>query len=117
MVQQLLCERFGVYDNVFYIAQLLKNFGCSYEKAAVVSDHLKEEKRQAWRTTTWPQRLRRAKERKALLLFGDEASCPPWGPLTYPWARRGQQPQVKTSGKRKGDKVFGLIEYFTGRLF
>jgi transposase len=32
-------------------------------------------------------------------------------------ARRGQQPQVKTSGKRKGYKVLGLIEYFTGRLF
>ena len=25
--------------------------------------------------------------------------------------------QVKTSGKRKGYKVFGLIEYFTGRFF
>ena len=24
---------------------------------------------------------------------------------------------VKTSGKRKGDKVFGLIEYFTGRFW
>ena len=32
-------------------------------------------------------------------------------------ARRSQQPKVKTSGKRKGDKVFGLIEYFTGRFF
>jgi transposase len=29
----------------------------------------------------------------------------------------GQQPQVKTSGKRKGYKVFGLIEYFTGQFF
>jgi DDE superfamily endonuclease len=61
--------------------------------------------------------LRLAKERKALLLFGDEASFPPWGTLTYTGARRGPQPKVKTSGKRKGDKVFGLIEYFTGRLF
>ena len=57
------------------------------------------------------------KERKALLLFGDEASFPQWGTLTYTWARRGQQPKVKTSGKRKGYKVFGLIEYFTGRFF
>ena len=39
------------------------------------------------------------------------------GQLTYTWARRGQQPKVKTSGKRKGYKVFGLIEYFTGRFF
>lgn len=117
MVQQMIFERFGVYYNVFYIAQLLKNLGFSYQKAAFVSDHLHEKKRQEWRTTTWPQILRRAKERKALLLFGEEASFPQWGTLTYTWARRGQQPQVKTSGKRKGYKVFGLIESFTGRLF
>ena len=117
MVQQMIVERFGVYYNVFYIAQWLKNLGFSYQKAAVVSDHLDAQKRQVWRSTTWPQILRRAQERKALLLFGDEASCPPWGPLPYTWARRGQQPQVKTAGKRKGYKVFGLIESFTGRLF
>ena len=117
MIQQLIYDRFGVFYNVFYIAQLLKNLGFSYQKAAFVSDHLDEDKRQVWRTTTWPQILRRAKERKALLLFGDEASFPQWGTLTYTWARRGQQPQVKTSGKRKGYKVFGLIDYFTGYFF
>jgi transposase len=117
MIQQLIFERFGVAYNVFYIAQLLKNLGFSYQKAAFVSDHLNEHKRQEWRTTTWPHILRLAKARQALLLFGDEASFPQWGTLTYTWARRGQQPKVKTSGKRKGYKVFGLIEYFTGRLF
>jgi transposase len=117
MIQQLIYARFGVYYNVFYIAQLLKNLGFSYQKAAFVSDHLDERKRQEWRTTTWPQILRRAQERQALLLFGDEASFPQWGTLTYTWARRGRQPKVKTSGKRKGYKVFGLIDYFTGRLF
>jgi transposase len=117
MIQQMIYDRFGILYNVFYIAQLLKNLGFSYQKAAFVSAHLDEGKRQAWRTTTWPQILRLAKERKALLLFGDEASFPQWGTLTYTWARRGQQPKVKTSGKRKGYKVFGLIEYFTGRFF
>ena len=55
----------------------------------------------------WPQILRLAQERKVLLLFGDEASFPQWSTLTYTWARRGQQPKVKTAGKRKGYKVFG----------
>jgi transposase len=116
-IQQLIYDRFGVFYNVFYIAQLLKNLGFSYQKAAFVSDHLDEGQRHTWRTTTWPQLLRRAKERKALLLFGDEASFPQWGTLSYTWARRGQQPHVKTAGKRKGYKVFGLMEYFTGRFF
>jgi transposase len=52
-----------------------------------------------------------------LLLFGDEASFAQWGSLGYTWALRGQQPVVKTGGKRKGYKVFGLIDSFTGRLF
>ena len=117
MIQQLIYDRFGVFYNVFYIAQLLKNLGFSFQKAAFVSDHLDEANRQAWRTATWPHILRRAKARKALLLFGDEASFPQWGTLTYTWARRGQQPKVKTCGKRKGYKVFGLIAYFTGHFF
>lgn len=117
MIQQLIYERFGAYYNVFYIAQLLKNLGFSYQKAAFVSDHLDANKRQEWRTTTWPQMLRKAQAQQALLLFGDEASFPQWGTLTSTWARRGQQPRVKTSGKRKGYKVFGLIDYFTGCFF
>lgn len=117
LIQHLIKERFSVSYNVFYIAQLLKNLGFSYQKAAFVSDHLDEIARQRWRQHTWPQILQVARERKALLLFGDEASFPQWGTLTYTWARRGQQPVVKTSGKRKGWKVFGLIDYFTGRFF
>jgi len=117
MIQQLIDDRFGVFYNIFYIAQLLKNLGFSYQKAAFVSDHLNEAKRQEWCTTTWPQILRWAKAPHALLLFGDEASFPQWGTRSYTWARRGHQPMVKTSGKRKGDKVFGVIEYFTGRFW
>jgi hypothetical protein len=52
-----------------------------------------------------------------LLLFGDAASFAQWGSLGYTWAKRGVQPLIKTGGKRKGDKVFGLIDYFTGRVF
>lgn len=96
---------------------MLKNLGFSSQKAAFVSDHLDEDTRHAWCPTTWPQVVRLAKARQALRLFGDAASCPQWGTLPYTWARRGQQPQVKTSGKRKGYTVFGLIESCTGRFF
>jgi hypothetical protein len=95
---------------------LLKNLGLSLQKAAVVSDPLEEAQRQAWRTTPGPPLLRRAKAPQALRLFGDEASFPQWGTLTYTWARRGQQPKLKTCGKRKGSKVFGLLDYFTGQF-
>lgn len=117
MIQELIYDRFEVSYSVFYISQLLKNMGFSYQKARFVSDHLDEQARERWLKETWPEILALAKKKKAYLLFGDEASFPQWGTLSYTWARKGQQPTVKTSGKRKGYKVFGLIDYFTGRFF
>jgi transposase len=117
MIQDLIQRHFGVVYHPHYIATLLKNMGFSYQKARFVSDHLSEAKRLAWRQTRWPKILCQAKQRKALLLFGDEASFAQWGSLSYTWAPKGQQPEVPTSGKRKAYKVFGLIDYFSGRFF
>jgi transposase len=36
--------------------------------------------------------------------------------MRYAWAQRGHRQMVRTSCKRKGDKVFSVIEYFTGRF-
>lgn len=116
-IQQLIDARCGVYDHGFSMAPLLQHCGCSDPKAAFVSDHLNEAQRPEWRPQTWPQIVRLAHARHALLLCGDEASVPPWGTLTSTWARRSQPPQVKTAGKRKGSTVCGLMESFTGRLF
>jgi transposase len=117
MIQDLISRRFGVSYHPHYLATLLHNLGFSYQKARFVSDHLNETKRLEWRRVKWPAILRQARQRKALLLFGDEASFAQWGSLSYTWAPKGEQPEVRTSGKRKGYKVFGLIDYFSGRFF
>ncbi len=117
MIQFLIYEKFGVEYSVHYICQLLKNMGFSYQKAKFVADHKDPEKREEWLQTKWPEILKLAEQKNAFILFGDEASFPQWGSLTYTWAKKGQQPVVKTSGKRKGYKVFGLIDYFSGRFF
>jgi transposase len=117
MIQDLIERRFGVTYQPHYIATLLGNLGFSYQKARFVSDHLNEAKRLAWRQREWPRIVQQARQRKALLLFGDEASFAQWGSLSYTWAPKGQPPKVPTSGKRKGYKVFGLIDYFSGRFF
>jgi len=117
MIQDLIQRHFGVEYHPHYICTLLHNLGFSYQKARFVSDHLSEAKRLEWRQTRWPRILQQARQRKALLLFGDEASFAQWGSLSYTWAPKGQQPEVPTSGKRKSYKVFGLIDYFSGRFF
>jgi transposase len=117
IVQDLIAREFAVLYSVPYVAELLHNLGFSYQKARFVSDHLDEARREYWRTVAWPAILREARRQGALLLFGDEASFAQWGSLGYTWALRGEQPLVPTCGKRKGYKVFGLIDYFSGRLF
>lgn len=117
LIQDLIWREFGQLYNVHYLSDLLGALGFSYQKARYISDHLDEEARAHWLSVSWPTIVADARRRKALLLFGDEASFAQWGSLGYTWARRGQQPEVKTTGKRKGYKVWGLIDYFTGRLF
>jgi len=115
--QDLIQSRFGVAYHPHYLATLLHNLGFSSQKARLVSDHLKEAKRLEWRRTKWPKLVHHARQRKALLRCGDEASCAQWGSLSSTWAPTGAQPAVPTSGKRKGYKVFGRIDSFSGRFF
>ena len=117
LIRVLIWREFGVLYNRHYVCTLLHNLGFSFQKACFVSDHLDATKRLVWLQDKWPTIVRAAKRCKGLILFEDEASFAQWGSLSYTWARRGHQPEVPTSGKRKGYKVFGAIAYFSGRLF
>src|SRR5215471_7574374 len=117
LIRVLIWREFGVLYNRQYVCTLLHNLGFSFQKARFVSDHLDTVKRLVWLEQKWPRILRAAKRRRGWILFEDEASFAQWGSLSYTWARRGQQPEVPTSGKRTGYKVFGAIAYFSGHLF
>jgi len=117
LVQDLIWREFEVLYNAHYVCALLKTLGFSYQKARFVSDHLDEAKRLVWMKQTFPDLKRQAQESNAYLLFGDEVSFAQWGSLGYTWAVSGQQPTIQTSGKRKGYKVFGLIDLFSGCFF
>ena len=116
LIQDLIYQKFHVLYNRFYVCELLRNLGFSFQKARFVSDHLDEAARQLWMQKEFPKILKQTQQMKASLFFGDEARFALWGSLSYTWARKGQQPQVKTTGLRKGYKVFGAIEFFSGRL-
>jgi transposase len=117
LVAALIEREFGVRYAIGYLPALLRSLGFSYQKARFVSDHLNEAVRRTWLTETWPASVATAQAQGALLLFGDEASFAQWGSLGYTWAWRGQQPTVLTTGRRKGYKVWGLVEWFSGQVF
>jgi transposase len=116
LLRGLIWREFGVLSNCQDVCTLLHHLGFSFQKARFLSDHLDAAKRLAWLQDQWPAILRAAKRCQGLILFEDEASFAQWGSLRDTWARRGRQPDVPTSGKRKGDKGFGAIESFSGRL-
>lgn len=119
LIKELIEDRFGVCYSVYYIPELMNTLGYSYQRARFVSDHIADvsEAQAEWMTQTWPEIEALAQKQDAMILFGDEASFAQWGSLSYTWSRKGQQPTVKTSGKRKAYKVFGLIDYLSGAFF
>jgi transposase len=114
MIAEVILREFNVTYNPRYLCSLLKKIGLSYQKAAFVSDHLDEEKRKHWVEVTWPAILKQAQEKNAVILFCDEVSFAQWGSLSRTWAPKGKQPKIKTTGIRKGLKMFGAIEFFDG---
>lgn len=114
MIAVLIEREFGVTYNPRYVCRLLHQIGITYQKAAFVSDKLDDDdhqqKRKKWDKVTWPSILKRARKLHAVILFGDEVSFAQWGSLCRTWAPRAKQPKIATCGKRKGMKVFGVIE-------
>ncbi len=114
MIADIIWLKFGVRYNLNYLSSLLKKLGFSYQKARFISDRHNEEKyeqaRKDWLEITLPAIIKKAKAENSVVLFGDEVSFAMWGSLSRTWAPIGQQPTVKTTGIRKGLKMFGTIE-------
>lgn len=121
MIAELIWRRWGIRYNPRYLSRLLKTLGLSYQKACFVSDKCDEEAyehaRREWVKKTWPALVQRARATGAVILFTDEVSFALWGSLGRTWAPRGHQPRVKTSGKRKGLKLFGAIDFHSGAFY
>jgi len=117
MIADLITHRFGVDYAPRYVCYLLGRLGLSFQRGRFTSDHLNDEAALLWLEETWPTILRQAKEKKAVILFGDEASFAQWGSIGYTWGLKGVQPTVKTSGIRKAYRVFGLLDCFGGTLY
>jgi len=75
MIEELIFRKFGVRYNPRYLSTVLKKMGLSYQKAGFITDRVDEEKyrqeRKKWLEQTWPTVVEKAKQDKAVILFGD----------------------------------------------
>jgi transposase len=120
MIAEVIWLKFEVRYNLNYLSSLLKKLGFSYQKARFISDRQEEEAyqvaRKKWLEETLPAIIKIAEAESSVVLFGDEVSFAMWGSLARTWAPIGQQPTVKTTGIRKGLKMFGTIELKGGNF-
>lgn len=120
MIVEVIQKEFNVTYHPRYVSTLLHQLGLSYQKARFVSDQIQDDEyqraRRHWDRVTWPRLLQKSRQTGGVILFGDEVSFAQWGSLARTWAPRGHQPTVKTCGKRKGLKMFGAVEFFSGRF-
>ena len=120
MIAEIIWLKFEVRYNLNYLSSLLKKLGLSYQKARFISDRQEEETyqiaRKKWLEETLPAIIKKAEAENSVVLFGDEVSFAMWGSLARTWAPIGQQPTVKTTGIRKGLKMFGTIELKGGNF-
>ena len=117
MIQDYIQREFKIYYNRHYICNLLNNLGFSYQKATQISEKRNEDIRDHWKKNFLPWVINKSKNEGSMLLFEDEAFFKQWGSLSYTWSLRGIQPIVKASGNRRSYKVFGAIDYWSGRTF
>ncbi|MBF0299140.1 MAG: IS630 family transposase [Oligoflexia bacterium] len=116
-LKEVIRNEFDVLYSVEYISAFLKNIGFSFQKAKFVAAKADQDARDNWLRNTWPEVLSLAQNNNAMILFGDEASFPQWGSLSRTWSLKGHQPEIKTCGTRRAYKVFGAIDYFSGKMF
>ena len=59
---------------------------------------------------------KKARAKKAALIFEDEASFRQDSTLHRTWARQGCQPEFPVTGQRTSVKIFGCVEMFSARF-
>ena len=106
MIVVMIEREFGVTYHPRSVCRLLHHIGITYQKAAFVSDKLDDEehqrKRKTWEKETWPSILKRARQLKAVILFGDEVSFRSGGLCFAPGRHVASSPRSPPVASAKG---------------
>lgn len=96
--------------------RMLQGAGLSYQKPERRAFEQNPTARRHWLEKTWPELKTKAKNERAVILFGDEASIA-LNPLSgKTWSKVGKTPIIKTASKRGSIPVISAISP-TGKLY
>ena len=117
MIQEHIQRKFRVFYSLKYISQLLKRIGLSYIKPKFSYSLTKAQlkKQVLWIRKTFPELYQTVKENEGVLLFEDESTFQLQSNILHTWAERGNPPTLEKNPKRESVKVFGTIEFGSGK--
>ena len=117
MIQEHIQKHFGAFYHLKYISQLLRRMGLSYIKPKFSYSLTKEQlkKQVLWIRKTLPELYQKVKESGGVLLFEDESTFQLQSNVLHTWAEKGKPPTIERNPKRENVKVFGTIEFETGK--
>ena len=109
LIRVLIWREFGVLYNCRYVCTLLHNLGFRFKRPALYRIISMPHGANTGSSRNGPGFCASPSDIKGLILFEDEASFAQWGSLSYTWARRGQQPEVKTVASAKATKCLAPL--------
>jgi transposase len=117
-------KRFSVQLSRVAISKLLKKLNVTPRKPLRRAYERSPEAIDEWREQELPRIVKRAKRRKATILFLDEAGIQSDAPLGRTWGEKGKKTEVNTSGQRQRVNAVSAIsptgefryELYTNRM-
>jgi len=116
MIARVVDEEFGIHYHPGHVRKVLKALGFSVQRPRRQLAKADPAEQDRWQRYTYP-RLKKTAERKAALLFGDEASFRQDPTLYRTWSHRGHQPLIPTTGQRNTQKIFGAVDLYRPRFY
>ncbi len=109
MVRELIRDEFGVRLSDVSVGRLLRKLGLTPQRPLRRAYQQDAESVERWHKEEYPAIQRRAKARKALIYFGDEARVQSDYHSGTTWAVKGKTPVVRSTGARFGLNLISAV--------
>src|SRR4030066_2473984 len=109
MIGQVIYSQFGVKLSKSSVCRLLSQVGLTPQRPVWRAYQQRPEEVQKWLEEEYPRIRRLAKQKKALIFFGDEAGVRSDHHAGPTWAVRGKTPVVSSTGARFGLNLISAV--------
>jgi transposase len=109
MIGQVIYSKFGVKLSKSSVCRLLVQLGLTPQRPVWRANQQRPEEVQKWLQEDYPRIRRLAKQKKALIFFGDEAGVRSDHHAGTTWAVRGKTPVVSSTGARFGLNLISAV--------